>query len=280
MWPYFDVPHYIFSAIAVRDDLGPSALQFARQHPFSCWLSTMMISFAGTLLANFLLGEAPIEPFRNHFDVLAATAIWYLVFYSPFDIFYRVSTFFPIKLVLSVLKEAQRAYKVSHGVAHACRVYPESYLVQAMVGISKGAGGGIVKTVEQLVRGVWIPHKHEILHPSFTTKACVIAATVFTVERNSNLITAPHDLIYLAVVGFFVYFKLSALVLHVKDPLAPLENIFCSIFMGGIWEAFSRAVETTKEEVNSSQKHKNDDNFLTVSNKQKNGTKKETKKAK
>ncbi|CAJ0923841.1 unnamed protein product, partial [Mesorhabditis belari] len=75
MWPYFDVPHYIFSAIAVRDDLGPSALQFARQHPFSCWLSTMMISFAGTLLANFLLGEAPIEPFRNHFDVLAATAI-------------------------------------------------------------------------------------------------------------------------------------------------------------------------------------------------------------
>jgi uncharacterized membrane protein YeiH len=240
----------------------------------------MMVSFAGTLLANFLFGEAPIEPFRNHFDVLAATATWYLIFYSPFDVVYRLTTFFPIKLVLSVLKEAQRAYKVSHGVAHARRVYPESYLVQAMVGISKGAGGGIVKTVEQLVRGVWIPHKHEILHPSFTTKACVIASAVFTIERNSNLITAPHDLVYLAVVGFFVYFKLSALLLDVKDPLAPLENIFCSIFMGGIWEAFSRAVETTKEEVNSSQKQKSDDDFLAVSAKQKAASKKEAKKTK
>ncbi|VDO87206.1 unnamed protein product [Heligmosomoides polygyrus] len=74
----------------------------------------------------------------------------------------------------------------------------------------------------------------QMLLPSFTTKACVIASLVFTLERNSMYVTAPHDLVYLCVVGFFVYFKLSALLLEVNDPFAPVENLFCAVFMGGI----------------------------------------------
>lgn len=42
------------------------------------------------------------------------------------------------------------------------------------------------------------------------------------------------------LVLFFVYFKLSAVLLHVSDPLAPFENLLCAIFMGGIWDALSR----------------------------------------
>ncbi|VDP51474.1 unnamed protein product, partial [Heligmosomoides polygyrus] len=70
-----------------------------------------------------------------------------------------------------------------------------------------------------------------MLRPSFTTKACVIASLVITLERNSMYVTAPHDLVYLCVVGFFVYFKLSALLLGVNDPFTPVENLFCAVFM-------------------------------------------------
>lgn len=42
------------------------------------------------------------------------------------------------------------------------------------------------------------------------------------------------------MVLFFVYFKLSAVLLSVNDPLAPFENLFCAVFMGGIWDALSR----------------------------------------
>ncbi|KAK6044137.1 hypothetical protein COOONC_18358 [Cooperia oncophora] len=38
------------------------------------------------------------------------------------------------------------------------------------------------------------------------------------------------------VVGFLVYFELSAILLHVTDPFAPIENLFCAVFMGGIWD--------------------------------------------
>lgn len=37
--------------------------------------------------------------------------------------------------------------------------------------------------------------------------------------------------------GFFVYFKLSGILLGIHDPFAPFENLFCAMAMGGIWDA-------------------------------------------
>uniref|UniRef100_A0A914RCY2 Trimeric intracellular cation channel type B n=1 Tax=Parascaris equorum TaxID=6256 RepID=A0A914RCY2_PAREQ len=194
MFPYFDIAHYILMTIAVRDDLASGAAIFSRKHPLSCWLSSMLMCFAGSFLANFLLGEPVIAPFKRHDDILV--------------------------VVLCVLKEVQRAYKVAHGVSHSSKLYPNSYLVHVLVGTAKGAGSGILKTFEQLVRGVWMPGHNEVLRPSFATKACLVAS--------------------IGVVGFFVYFKLSAVLLNVQDPFAPFENLFCAVFMGGIWDAMSR----------------------------------------
>lgn len=69
------------------------------------------------------------------------------------------------------------------------------------------------------------------------TKACILAAVVFTVEKKGGIISLPHELVYLAVVAFFVYFKLSSLFLGIHDPFLPFENLFCALAMGGIWDA-------------------------------------------
>ncbi|VDK24936.1 unnamed protein product [Anisakis simplex] len=113
-------------------------------------------------------------------------------------------------------------------------------MVHVLIGTAKGAGSGILRTFEQLVRGVWMPGHNELLRPTFATKACLTAAIVFTLDKHSYYISAPHDIVYLGVVGFFVYFKLSAILLNVQDPFAPFENLFCAVFMGGIWDAMSR----------------------------------------
>jgi TRIC channel len=57
-----------------------------RRHPLSCWLSSMVVCFAGSFLANFLLGEPMVATFKRHEDIVLATVVWYLIFYSPFDI--------------------------------------------------------------------------------------------------------------------------------------------------------------------------------------------------
>ncbi|CAI4232659.1 unnamed protein product [Auanema sp. JU1783] len=247
MFPYFDIAHYILMIIEVRDDLGANAGIFSRKHPLSCWLSSMLMCFADSFLANFLLGEPVIAPFKRHDDIFLASIVWYLVFYAPFDGIYKLAKVVPIKCVLAVLKEVKRAYKVSHGVSHAAKLYPNSYMVQILVGTAKGAGSGIVKTIEQLVRGVWLPHHNEVLRPSLATKACLVGSIILALEKNSVYVSIPHDIVYLAIVGFFVYFKLSAILFDVTDPFAPLENLFCAVFMGGIWDALSRALAAARE---------------------------------
>ncbi|KAI6227824.1 hypothetical protein M3Y95_00557400 [Aphelenchoides besseyi] len=247
MYPHFDLAHYIIMICSVRDDLGPNSTLFSRRHPLSCWLSSMVVCFAGSFLANFLLGEPIIATFKKHDDLLMATAVWYLVFYSPFDLFYKITKLFPVKIILSILKEIQRTYKIHHGVAYASKLYPNSYVIHVVVGTAKGAGSGIIRVFEQLIRGTWSPQHHEILRPSFTTKACVIAAFIFTCDRHSLYINLPHEITYLGLSIFFVYFKLSSIIFQVTDPLAPLENLTSAIFMGGLWDALSRAISTSRE---------------------------------
>uniref|UniRef100_A0A5S6QBK4 Trimeric intracellular cation channel type B n=1 Tax=Trichuris muris TaxID=70415 RepID=A0A5S6QBK4_TRIMR len=247
LYPYFDLAHYIMMTIAVREDLASGSITFSRKHPLSCWLSSMMMCFAGSFLANFLLGESLMLPLRHHDDVILASIVWYLIFYSPFDICYRLVKFFPVKLLVTMAKEVQRTNKVYSGVVHAMKLYPNSYLVMVIVGAAKGAGSNVVRTFEQLVRGVWLPSSNEILRPTFSTKACILVSVFFVLEKKTDLINAPHDMIYFCVVSFFVYFKLSSIIFNIRDPFVPFENLFCAIFMGGFWDALNRAVNTSRE---------------------------------
>ena len=39
---------------------------------------------------------------------------------------------------------------------------------------------------------------------------------------------------------FFVYFKLSSMLLGIHDPFLPFENLFCALFLGGVWDTLSK----------------------------------------
>lgn len=84
-----------------------------------------------------------------------------------------------------------------------------------------------------------------------------MASIVFILER-LNYIAAPHPLIYFGVVIFFVYFKLSSLLLGIHDPFAPFENLFCAIFMGGMWDAMRRAVTSDGKKDGTEKEEKSD----------------------
>ncbi|KAL5022577.1 hypothetical protein ScPMuIL_001732 [Solemya velum] len=258
MYPYFDIAHYVLMCLAVRDDVSPQSSTagplgsgsplFHRKHPLSCWFSSMILCYAGGMLGALILGDPLITPFKDHQAIITASAVWYLIFYSPFDIVYKFVKLLPCKLLICALKETQRAHKCYNAVTATAKIYPNSFVIIIMLGVVKSAGSGLVKNFSRLIRGVWIPGSNEILQPSFVTKACLLASIVFLLER-MQYISAPHPLIFLGVVIFFVYFKLSAILLGITDPFAPLENLFCAVFMGGIWDALKKAiVGETKED--------------------------------
>ena len=55
-----------------------------------------------------------------------ASAVWYLIFYSPGDVFLKVVDFFPVKIILVLLKEIFRAKKIALGKFLGLCVFVES----------------------------------------------------------------------------------------------------------------------------------------------------------
>ena len=86
-----------------------------------------------------------------------------------------------------------------------------------------------------------------LIYFSFSaTKASIVGAIIFIIDKKTDWISAPHALVYFGIVIFFVYFKLSSMILGIHDPFLPFENLFCAIFFGGIWDALARLVSNCK----------------------------------
>ncbi len=65
--------------------------------------------YSGGFLAAAFLGEPLLDPLRNTQSVLLSTAVWYCMFYSPFDISYKLAKFLPVKIVIASMKEVYRS---------------------------------------------------------------------------------------------------------------------------------------------------------------------------
>lgn len=80
-----------------------------------------------------------------------------------------------------------------------------------------------------------------------------MASIIFVLDKKTDLISAPHALVYFGIVIFLVYFKLSSILLGIHDPFVPFENLFCALFMGGVWDGLGKILgrnqvkEETKE---------------------------------
>lgn len=252
MYPYFDVAHYILNCMAVREDTYPQqptgsagVQSFSRLHPLACWFGSMMLCFAGGILGNFLLGEPLLSPFQSEKEVLTATVVWYCINYAPFDFVYKLCKFMPIRIVISILKEVQRANKVHHGVLFALKNFPGSHIVVGLFGILKGSAAQHMRVFQRLICGVWQPASVELLKPNPLTKACAVAAIAFILFYD-GLIDFPIELVHLAVIVFFIIIRLFALLFN-ADVFSPFENLFCSVFMGGMMDALKRVTERTED---------------------------------
>ncbi|XP_065561262.1 trimeric intracellular cation channel type 1B.1-like, partial [Artemia franciscana] len=162
---------------------------FSRKYPLACWVSTMLVIYAGGFIAALLLGEPMLSPLKNTQSVHLATAVWYVIFYSPFDIGYKFAKFLPVKILIAALKEVYRTKKVYDGVSHAAKLFPNSWLIMIVIGVVKGNGGGFIKIAERLIRGVWTPSAIELLQPTFPTKACIAVAIVFVIDKKTDYLT-------------------------------------------------------------------------------------------
>lgn len=74
-----------------------------------------------------------------------------------------------------------------------------------------------------------------------TTKASALASIVFILDK-FGYFEVEHSLVYLGVCVFFLFFRFLALFVGPHDIFVPFENLFCALFMGGIWDAIQRVI--------------------------------------
>ncbi|CAF3536446.1 unnamed protein product [Rotaria sp. Silwood1] len=251
IYPLFDMCHYLLTALQVRDDIQQyqtATQNFTRRHPLSCWISTMLLCFSGSIITNLLLGESPLKDFIHHQHLLLATVCWYSVFYFPFDFINYLLRFIPIRLVMGVGKEIQRTKKIYDGVRLTLILYPDSYIIVVLIGAIRGCGESIMSSIDRFIRGIWLPSQHEFLFPSFTTKACFLSSFIFLLYR-MGLLQFEHELIYLCVASIFIYVRVITLFFKQYDPFMPFENLSSGLLFNSwieiISDAYRRATATT-----------------------------------
>ncbi|KAF8567236.1 hypothetical protein P879_05454 [Paragonimus westermani] len=108
-----------------------------------------------------------------------------------------------------------------------------------------GAGYYEMKLIQRLVRGVWLPAATEFLHPTFTTKISLLAAVAYYVQ-NWNWIPLSENLLFLSVAAVFVYLRVTMILLGLKDPFIPFENIVCTVLFGGTVDALKSAFDRSR----------------------------------
>ncbi|KAI7795539.1 trimeric intracellular cation channel type A [Triplophysa rosa] len=230
MFPVFDLAYYIVSILYLKYE--PGAVEVSRKSPVASWLCAMLYCFGSYILADIMLGVSPIDYFHNNSHILLASAVWYLIFFCPLNLFYKCVAFLPVKLVLVALKEVVRSRKIAAGVHHAHHAYHHGWLIMIITGYVKGSGVALMANFEQLLRGVWKPETNEILNMSFPTKASLYGAILFTLQEAHVLPASKSTLICL----FTLFMATSKVVMTARhshgSPFALVEHWVCHLLFG------------------------------------------------
>uniref|UniRef100_A0A2K5HXL6 Trimeric intracellular cation channel type A n=2 Tax=Colobus angolensis palliatus TaxID=336983 RepID=A0A2K5HXL6_COLAP len=210
----------------------PGAVELSRRHPVASWLCAMLHCFGSYILADLLLGEPLIDYFSNNSSILLASAVWYLIFFCPLDLFYKCVCFLPVKLIFVAMKEVVRVRKIAVGIHHAHHHYHHGWFVMIATGWVKGSGVALMSNFEQLLRGVWKPETNEILHMSFPTKASLYGAILFTLQQTRWLPVSKASLIFIFTM-FMVSCKVFLTATHSHtSPFDALEGYICPVLFG------------------------------------------------
>ncbi|NP_001086006.1 trimeric intracellular cation channel type B-B [Xenopus laevis] len=230
MFPFFDMAHYLASVMSAREQAG--ALDIASHSPMASWFSAMLHCFGGGILSSILLAEPPVGILANTTNIMLASAIWYMVYYFPYDLFYNCFFFLPIRLIAAGMKEVTRTWKILSGITHAHSHYKDAWLVMITIGWARGAGGGLISNFEQLVRGVWKPESNEFLKMSYPVKVTLIGAVLFTLQHGHYLPISRHNLMFIYTM-FLVSIKVTMMLTHsAGSPFLPLETPLHRILFG------------------------------------------------
>ncbi|XP_014689975.2 trimeric intracellular cation channel type B [Equus asinus] len=230
MFPFFDIAHYLVSVMVMKRQ--PGAAAEARKNPFSSWFTAMLHCFGGGILSCVLLGEPVLRFLANNTNILLASAIWYIIFFCPYDLVSQGYSFLPVEVLAAGMKEVTRTWKIVGGVTHADSYYKNGWIVMIAIGWARGAGGSIVTNFERLVKGDWKPEADKWMKMSYAAKVTLLGSVIFTFQHTKHLAISRHNLMFLYTM-FIVTTKITMMLTETPTvSFAPFEDMLSRMLFG------------------------------------------------
>ncbi|XP_038204068.1 trimeric intracellular cation channel type B isoform X3 [Arvicola amphibius] len=192
----------------------------------------MLHCFGGGILSCLLLAEPPLKFLTNHTNILLASSIWYIVFFCPRDLVSQGYSYQPIQMLAAGMKEVTRTWKIVSGVTHASSYYQNGWIVMIAIGWARGAGGAIVTSCEQLLKGDWKPAGDEWLKMSFPSKVTLLGSVLFTLQHTQHLAMSKHDLMFLYTIFLLTVKVRMMLTKNIPMTFAPVEDTLSRMLFG------------------------------------------------
>ncbi|KAG9508993.1 Trimeric intracellular cation channel type 1B.2 [Fragariocoptes setiger] len=254
IYPYLELVHIVSRFMQVRAHLGPS-LVVSRRQPFACWLVCMASIFGAPMLALTLINEPPVGALQASQHVMLASISWYLIFYTPLDLFHRCVAWAPCRLALALANELHRCKRIHESIVHTSKIYPTSYFVIVLVAYVRANTWPSLSPLLAKTLGLPVPtalsmsiHEPEAL---VAPKISLLAALVFLIERRTTWLSpAPHSLVFTCTALVMIYVRLTLALGVTGSPLASLEQMLRSLVFGGFVDALANTIWYTQSNNN------------------------------
>ncbi|XP_060658772.1 trimeric intracellular cation channel type 1B.1 [Drosophila nasuta] len=239
----FRALHYTFIAFQLRDELmrsNPSKQRprsYLEWQPFVLWLNHVMLTYAGDILVNVMLGSLPLEPLSNVHDVILCTLTWYLIFYSPFDWAHAVARTVAFRMLATPITAISQVVHIDRGIQLAGKMYGNNALVPILIiGTIVGSGAEFLKPVAALLINRCQLTNAAYVKLSTNSKVSFCIALVFVLQLNQSqwLFGLSRRQLHIYVLIVLILFKYLSMACRMDHLIWKLEKHLCYAFFGGL----------------------------------------------
>ncbi|KAL7733505.1 hypothetical protein ACLKA6_004975 [Drosophila palustris] len=234
--------HYTFIAMQLREELAKtttsSAVRGKNWQPFVTWLNHVMLTYAGDILVNLLLGKLPLEPLGNFQDMALCTASWYLIFYSPFDCGYAVARCAAFHMLAAPITAISQVVHIDKGIQLAGRMYGQNALVPIMiVGTVVGSGAEFLKPIAALLINRCQATNAAYVKLSTNSKVsfCISGLYLLQLQQSQLLHGISRRQLHIYALITLISFKYLSMAYRMDHLIWRLENQLCYAFFGGLY---------------------------------------------
>ena len=223
--PYFPLLHSVHclaTTASIRSQ--PGSLEFAHTHPLASLAGNTMIINAGGILVAASLGKPLMGPFANVMNTLTAVFIWWLVYFGPGDIAFKLYKIKPVQISLMIARETRRCKKILWAVSSAAAVFDGQWIPLVLVGALGGCSGKFLQTTEESVRKNSAEiSRGEFLQISFVTKASLLISGILSMIKIGVIpLTIAQGLFFCSAI--LVSVNLGMALAGLPDPFHPIAS--------------------------------------------------------